>query len=253
MTKLLIDARSLSGEVVPGWSPLTLYGHDQLTLEPTREIVYKLADKHAERLPVIFDIEPQADGSWSLPRDQDKYIEVVDWWREVRPDLRLGFYSMVPLGSYWAPLVAYYGDNSEVKKWQQLNAQLSRTRDKKGRFTTRGLADVVDFVCPSVYMAYINTDHIGNDHNARWFDYIAPMNVDEAKKFGKQVYPFLSPRVAFDNQVGDANKYVGDDQFRKQIKWCLDNTDGCIVWDYFDLPNAAEVLAKTSAIMREFV
>jgi len=244
---LLIDGRMQSGESVPGWPSVFIYGHDQFTLEPTKELVQQFAEQHSERLPVIIDLE-----HWPLPAQQDKYIEVVDWWREARPDLRIGYYSMVPSGNYWAAIIATTGDISQMKVWAQANAQLARKRDFLGRFTHRGLADVVDFVCPSLYMAYIGLDQYNNNHSQLWFDAYAPATIIEARKYQKQIYPFICPRVHPGNQAGDANKYIGDDLLREQIKWCIENTDGCIVWDYYLDPDATTILPATSKIMKEF-
>lgn len=245
----LFDARMLSGESVPGWKSIFIYGHDQLTHKPTKEILKQYALAHTERLPFIVDLEEPP-----TPSGQDFYIELVDSIREFRPDLRIGFYSMIPTGNWWAPIVEKnWKDKSQLKQWSQLNDQMTRGRNSAGRFTHRGLADVVDFVCPSLYMAYRHVDQYGNDHTKLWFDAIAPAQIEQARKYGKQVYPFVCPRVHFNNHVGDSNKYVGDDLLRKQIKWCLDNSDGCIVWDYYLSPDAETVLKKTSEIMREFV
>jgi len=251
MTKpkaLLLDARMLSGEIVAGWSAIEVYGHDQLTHKPTKEIIKQHALAHTQRLPFIIDLEDPP-----TPSGQDFYIDIADAVHEFRPDLRVGFYAMIPTGNWWAPIIAKnWNDKSQMRQWSQLNDQMTRGRNSAGKFTHRGLADVVDFVCPSLYMAYRHIDTAGNDHTQLWFDAIAPAQIEQARKYGKQVYPFVCPRVAFDNSVGDANKYVGDDVFRRQIQFCLDNADGCIVWDYYKNPDAETVLKQTSQIMREF-
>jgi hypothetical protein len=251
MSKLLIDARSGSGELVSGWSPLTLYGHDQLTLEPTREIVHKVAIAHSSKLPIILNIEPRVDGSWSLPGDQDKYMQVVDWFTEVRPDLRKGFYSIVPPGDYWAGILDFYGIKSGMQEWGKAQSFLSRGRNAHGQFVHRGLLDVVDFVCPALYMPYIGYGPIV-DHDEMWFKAYAPATLNAAKNCQKQVYPFICPRVHEGNTLGHALQYVGDDLLRQQIKYCIDNTDGCIIWDYYLWPNASEILKQTSIVMKEF-
>lgn len=248
MTKLLIDTRSMSGEVAPGWAKLDLCGHDQLTLEPTKEIVERQAVGHQGQLPVIFDLE-----HWLLPQKMYKYIQVADWFREIRPDLRIGYYSMLPLREYWAPVHDSLGLYPEqMVWWQQQNAALGRQRDLKGRFTSRGLVDVVDFVCPSLYAFYDDKDSGPEYSHKEWWEVYAIANIAESRKYQKQVYPFLWPRY-HDSHAKIGLTYIGNEFLRRQIEICIEYADGCVVWDDFTLPDAARILAATSAIMREFV
>jgi hypothetical protein len=247
MSKLLLDTRSLSGEVVPGWAKLDLYGHDQLTTEPTQLIVHRAAISHQGQLPAIIDLE-----HWPLPQKMWRYIEVIDWWREARSDIRVGYYSMIPQREYWAPVHKSLGIHAEqMVWWQQQNAALARMRNSLGRFESRGLADVVDFICPSLYTFYTD-EQSGPDysHEKLWEAY-AIANIAESRKYQKQVYPFLWPRY-HDSNITAGLQYIGDSFLRRQIDICLEYADGCAIWDYYLDPNAETILPATSAIMKEF-
>jgi hypothetical protein len=224
-------------------------GHDQLTLEPTREIVHAYASEYTQPYPAIINLE-----HWLLPQQMDKYIRVIDWWREVRPDVRVGYYSMLPLREYWAPIVEQLETEPDyVTWWKQQNALMGRRRNALGQFDSRGLVDVVDFICPSLYTFY-NDKQSGEEysHDDWWCDAYAPANIAESRKYQKQVYPFLWPRY-HDSNSTSALEYIGDDLLRRQIEVCLKHADGCVIWDALGLPNEREILEKTSNVMREFI
>lgn len=247
MTPLLLDARILSGEVVDGWAAIEMPGHDQLTVEPTREIVHEFAKQYKQPFPAIINLE-----HWPLPQQMGKYIQVIDWWREVRPDVRVGYYSMLPLREYWAPVHESLGKYPEqMIWWRQQNAALARRRNDKGQFDSRGLADVVDFICPSLYTFY-NDEQSGPEYShEKWWEVYAIANIKESRAYTKQVYPFLWPRY-HDSNATVGLQYLGDDFLRRQIEVCIEHADGCVIWDDPTLPNAQEILKQTSRVMREF-
>lgn len=247
MTALLLDARIGSGEVVAGWPVIEMPGHDQLTLEPTRQIVQTYAISCPPPHPAIINLE-----HWPLPQMMSKYIRVIDWWREVRPDTRLGYYSMLPVREYWAPIVEHLGTEPEyVTWWKQQNAHMGRKRNSLGQFESRGLVDVVDFVCPSLYTFYADKQSGPDNSHDEWWEVYAIANIAEARKYQKQVYPFLWPRY-HDSNATVGLKYIGNDLLRRQIEVCIEHADGCVIWDSPSLPNASEILSDTSAVMREF-
>lgn len=241
MSKLLLDTRSGILDVVPGWLKSNgLNGHDCIdpsTREPDKTLTQATAQNHNKDLLAILNIE-----HWPLPKQIDKFIQLVDWWREVRPAQRIGYYSMLPQASYWAPVLG--GDTERA--WKQQNAELGKRRSSNGQWEPRGLVDVVDFICPHLYQAYPNAG--GWDHEKIWLDTYAPANIAESRKYQKQVYPFLMPRF----EQGDLGTFIGKDFLRRQIETCLDLADGCVMWDWAGFPNSALVIEQTNEVMKEF-
>ena len=226
---------------VAGWQSITLHGNDCLVDgEPNEEKTKAAALSYSALSPAIINIE-----HWPLPVSIDKYIAVVDWWHEARPDCRVGYYAMIPRHDYWSPVL---GGKYE-EEWNQANASLGRTRNANGKYNSRGLADVVDFVCPSLYTFYANGDG-GEMHEDYWFDKYAPKNIEAARRYQKQVYPFLWARYHPSN-AARAMQYIGDDFLRRQIEFCLEHADGVVVWDWNSpsWPNHTEIIQKTSAVM----
>jgi len=247
MNKLCLDARIGSGESVKNWPAILMPGHDQLTTEPTREIVHNYAKNYTQRYPAIINLE-----HWPLPQKMQNYIDVIDWWHEARPDVRVGYYSLIPQREYWAPIVESLGQNPEyVTWWKQQNAALARMRDTTGKFAPRGLADVVDFICPSLYTFYTDKQSGPEYSHDAWWEVYAIANIEAARQYQKQVYPFLWPRFHDSNTVAGL-QYIGDELFQRQIEICLKYADGCVIWDSPELPNAENVLQKSSKVMADF-
>jgi hypothetical protein len=211
-----------------------LYGGWRLG-KHTKAEVQKLAEAHSFRLPAILNIE-----HWPLPEHIGRYIDVVNWWREIRPDIRVGYYSMLPYRNYWAPVLRALNQRNSFTAWQNQNE------------TLKSLSEVVDFVCPSLYTFYEDKQSgLDYSHNTLWEVY-AKENIVESRRYNKPVYPFIWPRFHISNQLVGM-QYLGDDFLRRQIQVCIEFADGCIIWDDPAQDKGDGVLAKTTAVMREFI
>lgn len=228
MSKLLLDIRAGIPSKVDGWIKSVI-----IIRESTKATLQAVAKDWPVGAPLVLNFE-----SWKIPEEIDKYIQAVDWVREVRPDLRVGYYSIIPENSYWAP----YLKGKPLDDWNLQNALLELGPDSH-----RGLADVVDFVCPSLYPRYASKTGAW-DMDKFWFAYYAPANIEAARQYQKQVYPFVWSRVAT-----PPHDFTSQDLFRRQIQYCLDNADGVIIWDYIHLSNSKQVIADTEEVMKEFV
>lgn len=233
---LLLDCRQTRNDHeirVPGWRTQIVHNPVPFDEASTKDA----AAKHNVGQLAILDYE-----EWKIPDETDKHIQVADWWREVRPDVRIGFYGILPQLAYWPSI----SGGVDKAKWKQTNSSLGRVRNKYGKWSNRGLVDVVDFVCPCLYSFYPNGG--GWDHEALWFSHYAPATIEASRLYQKQVYPFIWQRIQ-----GDMSLIISDDHFRRQIEWCLKNADGVCVWDWSDNTTTNELMIRTSKIMREFV
>jgi hypothetical protein len=155
-----------------------------------------------------------------MPAQQDKLIEIVRWAREVRPDLRQGIYSMAPARSYWAPVELYFQPNNPT--YRRRFDDWKRTND-----SLRPLATELDFICPSIYTFYRDTDGWVGRNDEFWFAY-AEANIAEAKRYGKQVIPFVSPRL----WAVPGNPPISLSFYEQQIRFTLQHADGIVSFDW---------------------
>jgi hypothetical protein len=119
--------------------------------------------------------------------------------KEERPDLKFGYYSILPNRDYWAPVSA---DPDRVEEWEAINTRLKR------------LANEVDVIFPSVYTFY-------NTPNS--WDIYATAIISEAKKYNKPVYAFVWPQ--YHNSNADLKYTYIDDVFWKRQLDLLSDTD----------------------------
>jgi hypothetical protein len=134
-----------------------------------------------------------------------KFIEMADVVRSAAPNLKFGYYGVLPEIVYW-PIVSPAGD--------QLNAWHRAIR------RTQEIARHVDVIFPSLYTFY--TDQAGWEKYAR-------ETLKEAKSYGKPVYAFLWP------EFHDSNKELRGQNlprefWRKQLEFCRLNADGIVIW-----------------------
>lgn len=164
--------------------------------------------------PYILDIECwniHSDNDIEDNRNIDKYILVIKTMKETRPDLKFGYYGVLPNRDYWAPIKQ---DIDELRRWYRINNRLKR------------LAQHVDVVCPSLYTFY-------NDP-AGWKRY-ASENIKRAKEYGKPVYPFLWPQYHEGGNVRPKWKDVDSIFWRMQLDHVYSEADGIIIWGAWDL------------------
>jgi hypothetical protein len=155
--------------------------------------------------PVVIDIE-----HWALTGDEAlvsasiaKYISVVDWMKQERPEITFGYYGTLPVRNYWAPV-----GNNGMDEWQKQNERLLM------------LGEHVDAVFPSIYTFY-------EDQNG-WITY-AKANIQEARRYGKPVYPFLWPEYHSSNAQLTGTDVTGN-YWRRQLDLCKEYADGFVIW-----------------------
>ena len=171
------------------------------------EVLVRSAAKNivATATPVVIDIE-----HWPLTGDEDevsaniaKYISVVDWMNEERPELVFGYYGTLPVRNYWAPV-----GNNDMDEWQGQNERLMK------------LAEHVEVVFPSIYTFY--KDQSG------WETY-AKANIQEARRYGKPIYPFIWPEYHPSNAQLTGTDVSGE-YWRRQLDLCRQYADGFVIW-----------------------
>ena len=159
--------------------------------------------------PYIIDIE-----SWDVHtlndeeanRNINKYILVIDTLRNERPDLKFGYYGVLPNRDYFAPIT---NDPKKLLEWKHINQRLTR------------LSKHVDVICPSLYTFF-------NDVSG-WKKYAAE-NIKRAREYGKPVYPFIWPQYHDSSSFLLKGKFLPESFWYEELKLVYSMSDGVIIW-----------------------
>jgi hypothetical protein len=156
---------------------------------------------------VFIDIEnwPLQGSAEVKSQSVDKYLRTAEIIRTHRPSIKFGFYGIAPSFAYW-PIVR--DDKQQLAEWRSVNRDLL------------SLKNSVDFVLPCLYTPY--------DDPPAWRQF-AKRTLEEARQYGKPVYPFLW------NEYFDANpllrgQQVNNGDWRDELQLCLKLADGIVLW-----------------------
>lgn len=183
---------------------------EQLPDEHTVRRVAREAMK--KKYPVVVDIEHwRLDGDESQIRENlAKYATVLQWLRNEAPDLRFGYFELLPMNAYgWA---LKNQNSSDYRRWQTVNEQRGN------------LAPLVDAVYPPLYTYYPD--------QLEWVRY-ARANLSEARRYGKPVYAFLWPQYSEQNKEL-SQQYLPADYWRLQLETARKYADGIVIWGGWD-------------------
>lgn len=186
-------------------------GRDDRNAYPTKSKVAEGASKLRPGLAVI-DIEVWDDNENAQDEAARKYVKLVGDIKEIRKDVQVGFYGVVPKRNYYGAIAGT--GSSERKKWVKSND------------TMKGVADAADVILPSLYTFYPD--------QARWTVF-AENQLKEARRLSgnKPVIAFIWPRYHESNRVLGGN-YIGKRFFISQLDFLSKNADGVVVWDKSD-------------------
>ena len=137
----------------------------------------------------------------------NKLKSVVSVFRQEMPNVKLGYYLIMPERNWLAPC----GDPGKVASrtatWHDRNLRL------------QPLADVVDIIVPSLYTFYLDTKSV-----ACWPKY-AEANIAEARTYGKPVWAFLWPKLHTDQ-----TKWIPQSLWRTELESVYAKADGLVIW-----------------------
>jgi hypothetical protein len=150
-----------------------------------------------------WDLKTQSETE--LNRYTNYLISIINTIKRVRPDIKVGYYGILPIRDYHTPVRA---NPVQVANWHTLNNRLSP------------LADVVDIIFPSLYTFYANS---------RDWKIYAKANIEEAKKYGKPVIPFLWPQYHVSNNFRGLT-FINGEYWKTQLETVYQNADGVIIW-----------------------
>ncbi|MCF6244522.1 MAG: hypothetical protein L3J43_05745 [Sulfurovum sp.] len=186
---------------------------DMLLPKGAGNIDFEFLKKYAHslpysKIPYILDIEswdirPKVFDFIANPRI-DKYIAVIKTLKEARPDLKFGYYGILPVRDY----VTVNPSQRQLKKWHEANLRVKR------------LSQYVDIICPDLYTFFKDKKY--------WKTY-ASLAIKDARMYGKPVIPFIWP------EYHDASKdtpytYINPSFWKLQVEYLSSHADGMIVW-----------------------
>jgi len=180
-----------------------------------------------EHWPVDIRTAPDAEVEVTI----GKLSRIIDWVRAEAPQVKVGYYGIMPMGAFW-PVVRYRlaldyraanpgvhdphlpTYEKEYSDWKQANARLAP------------LAEKVDIIFPSLYA--ISTEQ------SWWTDYYLGEMLQEARKFGKPVIPFIWPE--YHPRSRFAGQPVAPDFWRRQLNALRQQADGIAIWGGWTYP-----------------
>lgn len=134
-----------------------------------------------------------------------KYTAVARTIRQTNPQLKFGFYSVLPIRDYWRALGSR--GLKEKIRWQHENKRLHE------------ISQYVDYVFPSLYTFDGNVK--------RWVTY-AKENIQQARQYKKPVLVFLWPQ--FHDSTKLKGEYLPKDFWRTQLETAFHYADGVVIW-----------------------
>lgn len=150
-----------------------------------------------------WDYDQRKSGAIATETGMSSYISVLDTIKLVRPELIVGYYGTLPIRDYFSPV-----KERNIASWHKANDALSP------------LAKNVDIIFPSLYTFYKSPDD--------WEKY-ALANIQEARKYGKPVVPFLWPQYHGSNQYRK-DDYIDCEFWKRQLELVYKYADGVVIW-----------------------
>lgn len=194
--------------------------------EPNLPLIRERAEMIADGSLVCVDIE-----EWELrlpfvtleqsEANIDKLISCLQAVREGNPTLIIGMYRLIPSRDFHVPAY-YYWLNRADRPSQFTNDSAWMDREANwhaNNVRVERLAEHVDVVFPSLYTFTENPD--------QWEVY-ARMNMEQARRYGKPVYPFVWPTYRIPGTPDLLP--VTAEMWQRQLQVLHHIADGIVVW-----------------------
>jgi hypothetical protein len=212
--------------------------------------------KQAGGIPICFDIEDfPLDARHSPSADIDRSVreiaKVVHWARAQDPAVRIFLYAYLPhTNAHEADaeytLATTQPTGASYAWWQNakddIQSSLARWRDANERLRNGpsrpvSLAELFDGVCPSLYIF----PEIKKPDPIRGIKTYVWMHLEEARKYGKPIYPFIWPRFYETDEPVDLTLWVN------LVREIMIHGDGAILWDGYRQPWSGPIAMRVRA------
>ena len=200
---------------------------------PNEAAVRALARKVAAlNRPLVIDIEHWEISIMRVSVAEAEYnlrmlVQIIDWVKDERPNLKVGYYGMLPLSDYW--MTSNYGHallyaGTGNAWWDAMLPKATATyieMQAANDFVANALASKVDFLCPSFYTFY---------EDQQGWRLVSTLRMAEARRFGPPVLPFLWMQYHEGGPVREHTLYLPVDYWRMQLETVLAHADGAMIW-----------------------
>ena len=200
---------------------MPIYGHrdffenyDIDVVKPDFQRVKNIADKSIKKNQklVTLDIELwdfEHVNEQTLKTNISNYALTAAEFKKYTKDVKIGFYSTLPIRNYWAPVKAKKDPgHKKYNEWHLLNTYL------------HPISDQVDVIFPSLYTFY--------EDKEGWVTYAEEM-LKEAKKYNKPVYVYLCPQYHASNLFKGWD-FIEGEYWRMQLEIAYKHADGIVFW-----------------------
>lgn len=197
--------------------PPTMWGESTAELEGTTHMpdkervtraVQDASSKGITNLCINIEHWPLEGSDSEIESSIDRFIKLINWIKEVDPDMQVGFYGVPPIRKFG--MSTKDKDSATYQEWVDMNLKLQR------------LANNVDAFYPSLYTY--------NDDREKWVtEAIAQTDVLEQLAPGKPVYFFMWPEYHpyLDEFAG---KLLETNYWKVQQKTARKFANGYVVW-----------------------
>ncbi len=173
-----------------------------------------------------FSLDVRKSPEAVVERDMAKLIQIVRWVRDERPEVRLGFYGLMPLRDYWTPVLFKMAQERISDPWfaaRMPEYELRYRAWQAANDKLKPLAEVVDIIFPSLYTFYNNP--------SEWELY-ARGNIEEAARYGKPVMPFIW--MQYHNSTELIGQSIDAEFWRLQLEVIRARAQGVVIWGGVD-------------------
>ncbi|MHB1158611.1 MAG: hypothetical protein ACYC26_17440 [Phycisphaerales bacterium] len=182
--------------------------------EPNEPIVHQLGESlYADKIAyACVDLEHwpmRGVDDATIEQSMTKMMNIMGWLRLEAPDCKIGCYGIPPLRDYWRALKG--PEHPGYQAWVAENKRLMKFGESS------------DILFPSIYTFY--------EDQEGWKKY-AIANIQQAKQYGKPVYPFIWPQY-HDSNKKLVGRYVPVEFWRMQLEVCYEYADGVCIWGYW--------------------
>lgn len=138
----------------------------------------------------------------------EKYVTIMNWAKECRPELKFGLYATVPIIDHNYVLKDI--SSKEYQFWREQNMALTK------------LVAAVDALFPSLYTVY--------DEPEKW-EYLTREYIKMARFLAgdKPVYPYIWPRYHQGNK-SKKGQFISGEFWKFQLEIVYELADGVVFW-----------------------
>jgi hypothetical protein len=203
---------------------------------PNEVVIRRIAREASARRQVLvinvehWPVDIRSATDQEVGRSIARLRTIAGWVRNERPDVKFGFFGILPIRDYWTPYLYRTGvKRAPTDAWwaERLPAYAQSFKEwERANDRVAELADRVDYTFPDLYTFHDDRDG---------WQVFAMANLDAAKRYGKPVFPFLW----MDYHYGEErlrNIPLRAEDWRLELDLVRTNAQGLVIWGGWKFP-----------------